>query len=67
LEYLLSTKNRDVYTYTVTSRDVNFRYPDQFVNGAKKFLAFFVPEFSAEFSAPTGIFRQCNGKYLSTG
>jgi hypothetical protein len=41
---------------TVTSRDVNFRYPEwvtqtEFVPGAKKFLPF-VSEFSAEFSVP---------------
>jgi hypothetical protein len=42
--------------YTVTSRDVIFRYPDKvplthFVHRAKKFLAC-GPEFSVEFSAP---------------
>ncbi len=42
--------------HTVTSRDVNFRYPGwvtrtEFVPGAKKLLPF-VPEFSAEFSVP---------------
>jgi hypothetical protein len=58
-------------SYTVTSRDVNFCYPDrvpltQFVHIAKKFLPC-GPEFSVEFSAPPEFSGGVTEKYLSTG
>ncbi len=58
-------------TYTVTSRDVNFCYPDrvpltQFVHRAKKIFAIWAWIFCWVFCS-TGIFQWFNGKYLSTG
>jgi hypothetical protein len=50
---------------TVTSLDVNFRYLDSYIK-QKKFMPF-VPEISAEFSAPPEFSGDVLEKDLSTG
>jgi hypothetical protein len=59
------------YSYTVTSRDVNFCYLDrvpltQFLHIADKILAC-GPEFSVEFSSPPEFSGGVTEKYLITG